>query len=229
MVQNKNSVKTAGFTYIIIILLGMVKVVLVDTRLIVSDNTSETIVNINAQQLIYNLGIISDLLMYSLVILLSYSLFRIVKDVNKNIASLAFLFRFGEAILGVVVTMFGGLLPIYLIKRQELTAMMEFQQILTVLFELRVAGLDIILFFVGVGGVLFFILFLIARLIPVSLSVWGIITYVSMIFISLLNILLPEKLITLESVLFASGALFELVIGFWFIFKGINSTSTNPA
>lgn len=224
MKEHNKYVKIAGISYLVIILLGILKVGFIDGRLLIPNNINQTINNISNDQLLYNLGVICDLFMYSLVILLSYSLYQILKPVQSALTALALFFRFAEAIIGVMVTIIGGLLPIYLIKREEFLSSIQFHQILTALLEIRTAGLDVILFFVGVGGVLFFMLFFTARMLPSFLAAWGVVTYLSMIVISLLNILLPEKLASFETLLFSLGALFEITIGLWFILKGINSS-----
>ncbi len=54
------------------------------------------------------------------------------------------------------------------------------------------------------------------------MAAWGIFTYLSMLILSFVSILLPNHPAMIETVLYALGGFFELIFGFWLLFKGVN-------
>jgi hypothetical protein len=98
----------------------------------------------------------------------------------------------------------------------------QLQALVGLFLGVRTAGLDIVLLFVGLGGTVFCYLFLKSKYVPRILATWGILTYLSMIILSLVSILLPNHPVMIETVLYALGGLFELIFGFWLLFKGVN-------
>jgi hypothetical protein len=160
--------------------------------------------------------------MYVLVVLLSLALYVILKSVKKNLALLALLWRLGEAIAGSVISFISSFIPMLLLKHEEAFETEQFQSLVRSFLDVRNAGLDVVLIFIGVGGTLFCYLFFKSKYIPRILSVWGIFTYLSMLILAITNILVPNLLQTVKIVFYASGGLFEIIIGFWLLVKGIN-------
>jgi hypothetical protein len=160
--------------------------------------------------------------MYVGVVILSIALYAILKTVNKNLALAALLFRFGETIIGAVVTVLSGLIPLLLLNSEAVFETEQLQALVGLFLNLRIAGLDIVLIFVGLGGTVFCYLFFKSKYVPGILAAWGIFTYLSMLVLALINILLPNRPEIIEIVLFALGTFFELIFGFWLLFKGVN-------
>ena len=148
----------------------------------------------------------------------------ILKTVNKNLALLAMLLRSGEAILGSATVLI-SFIVLLLLNGKDYSSVFETEKLnaLAGLFlNVRTAALDIVLIFVGIGGTIFCYLFFKSYYVPRVLALWGIFTYISMLLIGLINILLPYRPVMIETVLFTLGALFELIFGFWLLFKGVN-------
>jgi hypothetical protein len=76
--------------------------------------------------------------------------------------------------------------------------------------------------FMGLGGTVFCYLFFKSKYIPRILAAWGILTYLIMLIFSFVNILLPNLPAMIEIVVYAPGTLFEVIFGFWLLFKGVN-------
>ena len=93
----------------------------------------------------------------------------------------------------------------------------------SVFIDSRRSALDVVLTFIGVGGTAYCYLFFISRLVPKALAAWGILTYISMFMLGFLNIVFPELPNIIETILFSTGALFELVFGLWLLIKGTRS------
>lgn len=103
--------RVAGLAYIVIILLGIFSVNYIDTNIIVQGNDTATVNNISGNELRFRISVLSELVMYILVVLLSLALYVILKSVNKNLALLALLWRFGEAIIRASIVVLSGLIP----------------------------------------------------------------------------------------------------------------------
>jgi hypothetical protein len=161
-------------------------------------------------------------MMFVLVVLLSLSLYVILKTVNKNLALLALLWRLGEAIIGGGVTVLGGLVPLLFLHREAAFETEQLQALVGLFLNVRSAGLDVVLIFIGMGGTLFCYLFFKSKYIPRILAAWGMLTYLSMLLLAFASILLPDLSETIKMAFYAPGGLFEITIGLWLLIKGIN-------
>ena len=82
--------------------------------------------------------------------------------------------------------------------------------------------MDSVLLLIGLGGTVFGYLFYVSRYVPRALAVWGIFSYLSILVFALTGILKPQSPVILETILFALGGTFEMVFGFWLVFKGVD-------
>jgi hypothetical protein len=216
--------RVAGLAYVLIIILGIFCVGFIDSKLIVPSNNAATANNIMANDLLSRIGIAGVLILYASVVVLSWALYVILKTVNKNLALLALLLRSGEAILGGATVLI-SFIVLLLLNGEDYSTVFEAEQLqaLAGLFlNIRNAALDIVLIFVGLGGTVFCYLFFKSKYVPGILAAWGIFTYLSMLVLALVNILLPNRPEMIEIVLFALGSFFEIIFGFWLLFKGVN-------
>jgi hypothetical protein len=217
-------VRVAGLTYVIIIVIGVLNSIFIDARLIIYEDINLTINNILSNEFLFRFGSTSVLILYVLVMLLSVILYLILKSVNKNLALLAMVFRISEALLGITTVLISFFI-LGLLNNQFNVKTIENTQLnilVAALLDLRTIGLYIVLLLVGLGGTIFFYLFYKSFYIPKILSIWGMLTYLSMIILSFIGLLFPEYPDTIEIALYGLGTLFELTIGFWLLIKGVN-------
>ena len=213
--------RIAGLTYIIVILLGIFSVNFIVSSILVPGDELRTIRHILDNILLFRISIASEIIMYVLVILLSASLYITLKVVDENLALLALLWRLGEAIVGAVTVILSGLILLLLAKSGSDSNSLQLQTLIRVFTDIRAAGLDVVLIFIGIGGTLFFYLFLKSGYIPKILAYWGIITYLSMLLIALLSILLHDLPASTKMAFFIPGGIFEIIVGLWLLIKGI--------
>ena len=218
------TVRAAGLTYIIIIVIGVLNSIFIDSRLIFYEDITQTINNILANEFLFRFGSACALILYVLVIILSVLLYIILKSVNKNLALLAMVFRIGEALLGITAVLISFIVLSLLNNQFNVTSINKEQlnTLVAALLDVRTTGLYMVLLLVGLGGTIFLYLFYKSFYIPKILSTWGVLTYLSMIILSFIGILFPEHPDSIEIILYGLGTLFELSIGFWLIIKGIN-------
>ena len=99
-----NYTKIAGITYTLIIIIATFPPMIFDIgSLLKAENAAENIVG---QEGVFRTAIAIEFLMFVLVMVLSWALYVLLKPVNKNLAKLGLIFRFGEALLGCVVILF---------------------------------------------------------------------------------------------------------------------------
>lgn len=216
--------RVAGFLYMLIIIIGVLNGIFIDSKLIVSGNDAATANNILANDLLFRTGIASILILYASVVVLSWALYIILKKVNKNLALLAMLLRSAEAVLGGATVLI-SFIVLGLLNGNGYSTVFETEQLQALIglfLNVRTAGLDIVLIFVGLGGTVFCYLFFKSKYIPRILAAWGIFTYLSMLILAFISILLPNHPEMIEIVLYAQGGFFELIIGFWLLIKGVN-------
>ena len=214
--------RVSGLAYVVVILLGIFSVSFIESKLVVQGNDATTINNILTNELQYRIGIVSEILMYSLVVLLSLALYVILKTVNKVLALLALLWRLGEAIIGGSVAAFSGLIPLLLLNREETFTPDQLQSLVGTFLSFRNASLDVVLVFIGLGGTLFCYLFFKSKYIPRLLSLWGMFTYLSMLVLAFASMLTPNLSESIKMVFYTPGGLFEITIGLWLLIKGMN-------
>jgi hypothetical protein len=214
--------RVAGLAYIIVILLGIFSMNFIESNIIVPNNISATYSNILGNETLFRISLLSETIMYLLVILLSLSLFVVLKTEDKNLALLALLWRVAEAIIGAGIVVISGLIPLALIKTETLFPNERAHLLLKLFLDIRISGLDIVLMFVGVGGTIFCYLFYKSNYVPRFLAGWGIFTYLSMLLLSIIGLLSADLPETYKLIFYVPGGLFELIFGFWLLFKGVN-------
>jgi hypothetical protein len=221
-VSVQKAAKVAGLMYVLIIVLGVLKVNFLESTPIMSGNDAATN-NIIANELLFRVGVVIEIILFVLVILLSVLLYIILKNVNKDLALMALFLRFGEAIIGGVITVISGVVPLLLLNEQAAFETEQLHALVGSFLNVRMAGLDVVLIFVGLGGTIFCYLFFKSKYVPRPLATWGIVTYVSMLILALISILIPNHPEMIEIVLYSFGGLFELTFGFWLLVKGVNA------
>jgi len=215
--------RVAGVAYLVIMIVAMLYGSLVETKLIVSGNDAATADNIMANESLFRIGIVLVLIIYVSVVVASWALYVILRTVHKNLALLALLLRSAEAVVGAatILTSFAVLFvlgggPSNVFEAEQLHALAGR------FLDVRTAGLDIVLVFIGLGATVFCYLLFESKYVPRPLAAWGIFTYLSMLFLGLVSILFPNHPLMLEVVLYGVGGSFELVLGLWLVFKGVN-------
>ena len=216
--------RIAGATYALVILIGVLNGLLVESRLFVAEDDATTAGNLLAHPQLFRVGIAAMLVLYSLVLVLAWALHQVLKAVDPRLVLLGLLFRVAEAVVGVstiltsllVVALAGSGSRVATLGRQHLEALVG------AVLETRGAGMDLVLVLIGVGGTVFCALFFVSRFVPRWLAAWGVVTYLSMLVLGFLSLLWQDHPQTLEVFFYAPGALFELTMGGWLLAKGVD-------
>lgn len=223
--------RVAGGAYLAIVLAAVVYGALVESQLIVPGDDAITAANILANPLRFRIGIVLVFIIYASVVVASWALFIVLRDVHKNLALLALLFRMAEAVVGAATILISFSIWYLLSGEMSLSAEgsapafspNQLHALAGCLVDVRTAGLDVVLLFIGVGATLFCYLLFRSRIIPRPLAGWGIFTYLSMLVLALISILIPDHPSMLETILYFAGSGFELIFGLWLLAKAIDA------
>jgi hypothetical protein len=159
--------------------------------------------------------------MFAGVVGLAVALYIVLKPVSKNLALLAMSWRLGEAILGGVTVFVSSIIFLIVNSRDHMTMFTpeQLQALVGLFLNVRSAGLTVVIVFLCLGTVVFCYLFYKSRYIPRWLAIWGMLSFLLMLIQSFAGILAPNNSLMLFG---APAILFEIFIGLWLLFKGIN-------
>jgi hypothetical protein len=97
MNSTRNPGRVAGFWYLLLCVLGPIRLMYIPSKLFVDGNTAATVNNIAAHELLFRLGIVADLTCGVILIFLVLAFYRLFKGVDQKLA--------------VLVVIFGGVMP----------------------------------------------------------------------------------------------------------------------
>lgn len=92
-----NPGRIAGLWYLLLVLLGPLRLIYIPSKLFVKGNAAATVTNIAAHQWLFRAGIVSDLIGGVVLVLLVLAFYRLFRGVDQNLA--------------VQVVIFGGIMP----------------------------------------------------------------------------------------------------------------------
>jgi hypothetical protein len=93
----RNPGRVAGFWYLLLVLIGPLRLIYIPDALFVRGNAAATVSNIAAHEWLFRLGIVSDLVGGLVLIFLVLAFYRLFKTVDRRLA--------------VMVVIFGGVMP----------------------------------------------------------------------------------------------------------------------
>src|SRR4029077_15465294 len=97
MSSTRNPGRVAGFLYLLLVVFAPLRLIYIPSKLFVHGNAAATANNIAAHELLFRLGIVSDLFCGTILIFLVLALYRLLRGVDQNLA--------------VLMVIVGGLLP----------------------------------------------------------------------------------------------------------------------
>ena len=219
--------RIAGALYALVIVVGIVSVGRIEAFLDPQGDVAATVdaVARHAGQLRF--ALLGEWLMYAMVIALAVSLYVVLRHVDRNLALLAVGWRVAEAIVGATFATLATALPLHLAMTGGAAA--ERHAFVPLLIEANPIARDAVLLFMGLGALLFFVLFWRSRLVPRVLAGLGLLTYGSMIAITIASILVPGLSEGTKMLVYAPGGVFELVFGLWLLVRGVRDGAVKPA
>lgn len=221
--SQRRAASVVGFTYLFALVTANFAEFYVRGHLIVSDDAAQTARNIVAHELLFRLGIASDLITYAADAVLVVGLYVILKPVNPVLALLAVFWRLVETSTLVVATLADldalralsevGYLRVFEADRLQALARSS--------LGAHGAGYNVGLLFFGLGSTVFAYLWFRSSYIPRALAAWGVFSSLLCVVCPLAFVVFPGFANVAEPGCFLPIAIFEITIGFWLAIKGL--------
>ena len=221
--------KVVGFAYLFALLPAIFAEFYVSGQLIVYNNAAETARNIRGHEQLFRLGVACNLIVFATDVVLITALYVVLERVNRNLALLAAFFRLIETTILFVVTL-NDFNVLELLSGAEYLRALEADRV-QALARLSIAAhgdaYNLALLLFGLGSPVFCYLWFRSGYIPKVLAAWGAIASLWVGVCAFTFIIFPAA-IRVVTVVYYGGPIFffELTMGFWLLFKGINSPAT---
>ncbi len=219
--------RIAGLAYLFAILYAIFSITYITRHIVVPGDNAATVENLVDHETRFRVSVASEIIVYAVVIPLAHALYVICKRVNRNLALLALLFRVAEAVLGALIAMLAGVIPLLLLKGEAAFGQKYMEALTGLFFQVR-EGWDVVMLFFGAGGAIFCYLLFKSKCIPRMISAWGIITYLSLLILAPVNIIIPDLPGLVETISYRSLLWFEVVIGVWLLIWGVDCKFLKP-
>src|SRR6266568_855755 len=222
MSSTHNPGRVAGFLYLLLVVFAPLRLIYIPSTLFVRGNATATANNIAAHELLFRLGVATDLFCGTILIFLVLALYRLLKGVDQNLA--------------VLMVILGGVLPaavdffnvlndaaaLMLVRGADFLSVFDKPQrdALAMLF-LRLHGQEIVAAEVFWGLWLFPLGMLTykSRFLPRFLGVWLIINGFGYLAMSFTGLLLPDYASRVETITFPALT-GELAFLLWLLIRG---------
>jgi len=236
MSSTHNPGRVAGFWYLLLILIGPLRLIYIPSKLFVHGNATATVNNIAAHEWLFRFGVVGDLVCGVILIFLVMAFYRLFKGVDQNLA--------------VLVVILGGVMPalinfVNVVSDAGALMVVRGADFLSVFDKPQRDALAMLLLRLHdhqntaaeiLWGVWLFPLAVLvyrSRFLPRFLGVWLAIGGFAYVILSLTGELLPqyqEKVFTYSQPAFFG----ELAIMLWLVIKGakppaLDATALSPA
>ena len=222
MSSPRNPGRVAGFWYLLLVVIGPLRLIYIPSKLFVGGNATATANNIAAHEWLFRIGIVSDLVGAVVLIFLVMAFYRLFKGVDQNLAVLVVIFG---GVMPAVIDLLGvayDLGALMVVRGANFLSIFDKPQrdALAMLF-LKLGDHQITAAEVLWGVWLFPLAALVykSRFLPRFLGVWLAVNGFAYVIMSLTGVLLPQY----QNKVFAISqpALFgELAMMLWLVIKG---------
>ena len=201
--------------------------VFVRGSLIVSGDATRTAQNIVGSELLYRIGIATDLFTFTTVVVLTWALYVLLRPVNKDLVVLAVLFRGAEVATHFVITL-NGLVALRWLAATDYLAAFESPQrhtLARVAMGAQADGVSIGFILLGLGSAVFAYLLLKSRYVPRALAIWGVFSSLLIAAAVFWDIVFPSTADIPRLSSYAAMFIYEITLGSWLLLKGANIRS----
>ena len=215
--------RVAGFMFLFVLATYLVGDFVFLSELIVWGDITETARRITADQTQYRFGTLLHLICTIGTLVLIVALYILLRPVDKNIALLGLLWRLGEVILGGIIALSDFVVMSLVGSKNYLNDFTQGQ--IDVLVNIFVTAhydtLRIAIVFSTMGAMSFYYVFLKSTYIPKIFSISGILAALTALSITLFTFIAPDMGAAIQ-LGYLPIFIFEISLGLWLLFKGIN-------
>jgi Domain of unknown function (DUF4386) len=213
--------RLAGAMYLLTMATALFGEAYVRASLLVSESAARTAQNLVESNLLYRVGLATDLITFTGVVVLVWALYQLLKPVDGRLAALAAFFRLVELGVHFSVVAFGVAALSLLSGGEYVKGFSEAQLHGLVGFALRAQLSGFVLGFIplGLGSAIFAFLLFRSGYVPRMLAAWGILASLLLAAYAMALVITPA---TNALFYFAMGPMFiyEVTLGAWLLFKG---------
>lgn len=215
----KNASRILGIAFLLQFITSFTSGLFLQPALIVTDNISETMVNIANNAWLMRTYILVDMLTAMGIVFLGVMLFVTLRKQNETVALVAL----GLYLLEATLLAASRLAAFRLLRLSEEYVAAGQPANLQTMANLSLESMDFVgvtlhVLVFSVGAMLFYLLLYQSRVIPRVLSLWGLITLIPILFGTVAAMLDYE----VSAVAYFPYLPFEFVVGIWIVVKGLN-------
>jgi Domain of unknown function (DUF4386) len=222
--------RTAGAMYLLTMVTALFGEGYVRGSLLVGDSAAQTAQNIIDSRMLFRIGLATDLLTFTGVVILVWSLHQLLRPVGTRAAMLAACFRLVELGIHFSAVAFGYAAASLLSGGEYVKGFSADQLAGLAGFALRAQGAGLTIGFIplGIGSTIFAWLLLRSGYAPKALAVWGIFASLLLSTYALAWVITPD---TTDYFYFAMLPMFayEVGLGFWLLVRGAGIKATGSA
>jgi hypothetical protein len=214
--------RLAGALYLVQMATGVFAEVFVRGSLVVRGDPAQTAQNIIDSERLFRLGIASDLVCYTAVLVATWALYVLLRSVDRNLAVLAVLLRLMELALHFNVTT-QSLTALRLLSGADYLQAIDttvLQSLAQLAIGVQGAGMNTGFVLLGLGSAVFAWLFFRSRYIPRILAGWGVFASFLLSAYAFTVIVFPRAA-ALQIVPMLPMGIYEVGLGFWLLLKGV--------
>ena len=232
--SQRTAARVVGFSYLFAMVAANVAEFGVHAHLLVSGDAAATAHNILAHERLWRLGIACNLLCMTTDLALIAALYVILSRVHQGLALFATCSRVVETSVFVVVILndFDVLRIVSGADHLQAFGAEQVQALARLSLGAYGAGYGVGLILFGLGSAAFGVLWFKSRYIPRLLAAWGVFASLLVAAGSLTLIVFPNLSSLLIPGYFLPVFLFEIIMGFWLLIKGLRpaaSAGRDPA
>jgi hypothetical protein len=214
--------RAAGIALLITVVGWTLNFILVDSRIIAVGDVAKTVANLRGHEALFRLGLANELIFAICGVVLACALYRLVEQVNRNLALLALCLKLIEVAVGAALV--GSA---FVALQMVNGAAGRLDETGGAFLAARSTGVTVAMVFLGLDSILFYALLFVSRSVPRALSALGVLSYVLILFQSFITLLAPvgsssqPMIDTMSLSMFAPSVVFELLAGAWLLIKGV--------
>ena len=211
-----------GIIYPIQMATGIFGEVFVRNRLVVRGDAARTAENIIASEQLFRLSIVTDLITYILVMILTWALYVLLRPVNRHLALLGAFFRLSELAVLCIATV-NSLVVLRLVGGADYLKSFEvgqLQSLVMLAYHTQGQGMLVGFILLGLGSAIFAWLLLKSRYVPKALAMLGIFGALLLALGTMAIIVFPALGRVGMAYMMPMG-LYEVTLGFWLLIKGL--------
>lgn len=218
----RKAARIAGFMFLFLLVAAYLAEFFIRSNIINYNNSAKTVSNIIANEQLFRIGIVLDLIGGAGNALLAIALYVLLSPVSNGLALLAAFWRLGESVILGFITLASMVLLLLLSNNAFLRSFTSDQinAVSMLCINAQSSGYDIGLTFYSLGSTIFSYLLFKSRYIPNFISLWGIIGSVLALIGTILAILVPSFSVIKPGCYIPVGT-FEIIVGIWLLLKGV--------